>query len=60
MILFERAMDAWFAAGGEVFDFTIGDEPFKSALGCIRTPLFRLGRAATPRGAAYLARMQAR
>jgi CelD/BcsL family acetyltransferase involved in cellulose biosynthesis len=41
MIMFATAMDDWFAGGGEVFDFTIGDEPFKGALGCERTPMYR-------------------
>jgi CelD/BcsL family acetyltransferase involved in cellulose biosynthesis len=39
MIMFARAMEDWFGNGGEVFDFTIGDEPFKTALGCARTPM---------------------
>jgi len=41
MIMFARAMGHWFDGGGEIFDFTIGDETFKSALGCERTPMYR-------------------
>lgn len=45
MIMFARAMEEWFGSGGEVFDFTIGDEAFKTALGCTRTPMVRLPHA---------------
>jgi CelD/BcsL family acetyltransferase involved in cellulose biosynthesis len=41
MIMFARAMDDWFGSGGAIFDFTVGDEAFKSALGCARTPMYR-------------------
>ena len=44
MIMFARAMDDWFENGGEVFDFTIGDEAFKAALGCKRTAMHRLSQ----------------
>lgn len=51
MIMFARAMEEWFGNGGEIFDFTIGDEPFKTALGCARTPMHRFlqARNAAPR-----------
>lgn len=56
MIMFARAMEEWFGNGGEVFDFTIGDEAFKSALGCTRTPMVRfLQSSAAPRIAPALA-----
>ncbi|RVC73855.1 GNAT family N-acetyltransferase, partial [Mesorhizobium sp. M4A.F.Ca.ET.022.05.2.1] len=35
----DRVMAAWAASGGETFDFTIGDEPFKADFGCTRTPM---------------------
>jgi CelD/BcsL family acetyltransferase involved in cellulose biosynthesis len=42
MIMFARAMEDWFGRNrGGLFDFTIGDEAFKSALGCVRTPMYR-------------------
>lgn len=41
MLMFDRVMRDWFDSGGRVFDFTIGDEPFKSRLGAVRTPMFR-------------------
>jgi CelD/BcsL family acetyltransferase involved in cellulose biosynthesis len=42
MIMFDRAMAHWFEGGGEIFDFTIGDEAFKAGLGCARTPMYRV------------------
>jgi len=39
MIMFAKAMEHWSETGGEVFDFTIGDEAFKAGLGCERTPM---------------------
>jgi CelD/BcsL family acetyltransferase involved in cellulose biosynthesis len=44
MIMFAQAMEHWFEDGGEVFDFTIGDEAFKTALGCKRTPMHGLSQ----------------
>jgi len=43
-VALDRVMAAWAARGGEAFDFTIGDEPFKADFGCTRTPMheFRL------------------
>ena len=38
-IMFDRVMYDWAEQGGQIFDFTIGDEPFKKAVGCRRTPL---------------------
>jgi len=40
LLIMDLAIQAWDHAGGEVFDFTIGDEPFKAKFGCIRTPMF--------------------
>jgi CelD/BcsL family acetyltransferase involved in cellulose biosynthesis len=39
LLIMDLAIEAWVEQGGEVFDFTIGDEPFKSAFGCFRTPM---------------------
>lgn len=40
----DMAMSAWAAEGGQVFDFTIGDEPFKAGFGCVSAAMheFRL------------------
>jgi CelD/BcsL family acetyltransferase involved in cellulose biosynthesis len=42
LLIFERVITYWAQAGGEVFDFTIGDEPYKGELGCTSTPMFAL------------------
>ncbi|MEZ5832950.1 MAG: GNAT family N-acetyltransferase [Dongiaceae bacterium] len=49
MIMFAKTMKHWFDDGGDVYDFTIGDEPFKTALGCERTPMYGLPRTGTIR-----------
>ena len=38
-LMFDRVMYDWAEQGGQIFDFTIGDEPFKKAVGCHRMPL---------------------
>jgi CelD/BcsL family acetyltransferase involved in cellulose biosynthesis len=38
--IFDRAIAHWAGTGGDVFDFTIGDEPYKRELGCVSTPMF--------------------
>ena len=43
-LLFDRAMAHWFESGGAIFDFTIGDEAFKTAFGCVRRPMLRFRR----------------
>jgi len=55
MIMFARAMEDWFDSGGEVFDFTIGDEAFKSALGCVRTPMYGFALTGSARAPARIA-----
>jgi hypothetical protein len=44
LLMMDRTIAAWSAEGGEVFDFTIGDEPFKAAFGCTRTPMYAIDR----------------
>lgn len=44
MIMLDRAMADWFGGGGAVFDFTIGDEPFKAAFGAHRSRMLRFRR----------------
>lgn len=44
MIMFDYAMRDWFGSGGTVFDFTIGDEAFKTALGCRCTAMLGFRR----------------
>ena len=40
MLIFERTIAHWAKEAGRVFDFTIGDEPYKRELGCTPTPMF--------------------
>lgn len=51
MIMFDAVMEQWFEGGGQVFDFTIGDEPFKAAFGCGRTPMYQFMRTNTAHSA---------
>ncbi len=46
-LMFDRAMAHWFQSGGAIFDFTVGDEAFKTAFGCVRTPMLRFRRGGT-------------
>jgi CelD/BcsL family acetyltransferase involved in cellulose biosynthesis len=43
LLIMDLAIEAWAASGGEIFDFTIGDEPFKANFGCQRTPMYLIG-----------------
>lgn len=40
LLALDCVMAAWAAEGGTDFDFTIGDEPFKTGFGCVRTPMY--------------------
>lgn len=40
LLVFDRAIASWAEAGGAVFDFTIGDEPYKAELGCASAPMY--------------------
>ena len=64
LILYDAIIADWIAAGGDVFDFTIGDESFKRDFGTEPTAMFELAKAPTWRGrlarAAYDARDQLR
>lgn len=40
LLIFQRVIAHWAQAAGNVFDFTIGDEPYKRELGCTSTPMF--------------------
>lgn len=50
LILYDAMIEDWIANGGKVFDFTIGDEPFKQDFGTQATPMFALTHNATWRG----------
>lgn len=55
LVALDLAMAHWAESGGGVFDFTVGDEPFKAAFACRRTPMFRLQEANTKAGTEFLA-----
>jgi CelD/BcsL family acetyltransferase involved in cellulose biosynthesis len=45
LLLYDAIIEDWAERGGTVFDFTIGDEPFKSDFGTAPTPMFMLAQA---------------
>lgn len=64
LILYDTMIEDWIAAGGTVFDFTIGDEAFKQDFATVPTPMFELLQTSTWRGrlahAAFHARTELR
>lgn len=58
LLLYDGMIGDWIDAGGEIFDFTIGDEPFKADFGTVATPLHVLTHTPTVRGALALAAMR--
>lgn len=44
LVMLDMVMAAWAAEGGAIFDFTVGDEPFKADFGCEAIPMYRLSR----------------
>lgn len=52
IIMLDQVMSEWESDGGVAFDFTIGDEHYKSYFHCNRRPMFGLAQARTDRGAA--------
>lgn len=64
LLLYDGMIEDWMRDGGAVFDFTIGDEPFKKDFGTLPTAMFELRDVPTWRGrlagAAFEAREQFR
>jgi CelD/BcsL family acetyltransferase involved in cellulose biosynthesis len=60
LLLYDGMIADWINEGGDVFDFTIGDEPFKTDFGTHRTPMSGLTRAATWRGSLALSALDLR
>lgn len=58
LLLYDGMIGDWIETGGEIFDFTIGDEPFKADFGTVATPLHVLTHTPTVRGALALAAMR--
>ncbi len=50
LIMYDRIMADWLNDGGEVFDFTIGDEPFKGKFAAKPTQMFGILEAGSPLG----------
>lgn len=42
ILFFQMLMKQWAEGGGSVFDYTIGDEPYKQSLGCERYPMYSM------------------
>ncbi len=40
LLIFQHVIEQWAQEAGNVFDFTIGDEPYKRQLGCTSTPMY--------------------
>jgi CelD/BcsL family acetyltransferase involved in cellulose biosynthesis len=64
LVLYDAMIEDWIGAGGAIFDFTIGDEPFKADFGTGPTPMFEISARPTWRGrlaaAGFAAREQLR
>lgn len=60
LILYDAMIADWIAAGGDVFDFTIGDEPFKADFGTRPTAIYELRASASLRGRIAQAAFDAR
>lgn len=50
LMMYDMAIADWISAGGDCFDFTIGDEPFKADFGTTPTQMFMLTDAPSWRG----------
>lgn len=50
LLMYDLIIENWAASGGDCFDFTISDEPFKSDFGAKPTRIYVLSHCATPRG----------
>lgn len=50
LILYDHMIEDWIARGGKIYDFTIGDEPFKKQFGTRPTEMWTVTANATWRG----------
>jgi CelD/BcsL family acetyltransferase involved in cellulose biosynthesis len=60
LILYDFMIRDWISAGGNSFDFTIGDEPFKMQFGTTPTKMHAIERRAGLRGYAAAAALSAK
>lgn len=50
LIMYDLIMADWLSEGGDIFDFTIGDEPFKASFGTKPTQMYEILKAGSPLG----------
>lgn len=60
LVMFDMMMEDWTRAGGTVFDFTIGDEPFKADFGTRATPMHAIVEPRSLRGRLGLLALEGR
>lgn len=60
LAMYDRTIAEWIGAGGRIFDFTIGDEPFKRDFGTRPTAMWALSAAGSPLGRLALVAMALR
>lgn len=60
LLLYDRMIEDWIANHGKIYDFTIGDEPFKKQFGTVETPIWMVTENATWRGRLGAAALAAR
>lgn len=62
LIMYDLIMADWLAEGGNVFDFTIGDEPFKAKFGAEETKMYEILHAGSPVGklASFILKLKTR
>lgn len=60
LLLYNGMIGDWIKQGGTVFDFTIGDEPFKARFGTHRTPMVEITQGMNWRGSVALAALRLR
>lgn len=50
LLLYDSMIEDWIEQDGNIFDFTIGDEPFKADFGTRPTPMYEISHANSLRG----------
>ena len=48
--MYDGIIEDWMRAGGTIFDFTIGDEPYKLTFGAEPMPVWQMTRSGSLRG----------
>ncbi|HEY9058712.1 MAG TPA: GNAT family N-acetyltransferase [Aurantimonas sp.] len=60
LVMYDMIIERWIQEGGESFDFTIGDEPFKADFGAVPTAMYEIEKAGTAVGRLALAAFRLR